>query len=72
MIEHKAFLNAWLRKEYAALGSVQHVMFMQERSMYCYMCELSVQFSACAFMLKNCWSHFKCLPALLKSAGSKL
>ena len=31
MIEHKAFLNAWLRKEYAVLGSVQHVMFMQER-----------------------------------------
>ena len=31
MIEHKAFLNAWLRKEYAVLGTVQHVMFMQER-----------------------------------------
>ena len=31
MIEYKAFLNAWLRKEYAVLGSVQHVMFMQER-----------------------------------------
>ena len=31
MIEHKAFLSAWLRKEYAALASVQHVMFTQER-----------------------------------------
>ena len=31
MTEHKAFLNAWLRKEYAVLASVQHVMFMQER-----------------------------------------
>ena len=31
MIEHKAFLNAWLRKEYAVLSAVQHVTFMQER-----------------------------------------
>ena len=28
MIEHRAFLNAWLRKEYAVLGTVQQVMFM--------------------------------------------
>ena len=31
MIEHKAFLNAGLRKEYAVLSAVQHVTFMQER-----------------------------------------
>ena len=37
--------------------------------MCCYMCELSVQFSACAFMLKSCWFLFKFVPALLKSAG---
>ena len=30
-IEHKAFLNAWLRKEYAVLSAVQHVTFMQGR-----------------------------------------
>ena len=74
MIEHKAFLSVWLRKEYAVFGAVQHVMFMQERLWVkcCYMCELWVQFSACAFMLKSCWSLFKFEPALLKSAGSKL
>ena len=31
MIEHKAFMNSWLRKEFPVLSSVQHVMFMQER-----------------------------------------
>ena len=31
MIEHKAFMNSWLLKEFPVLASVQHVMFMQER-----------------------------------------
>ena len=31
MIEHKAFMNSWLLKEFPVLASVQHVMFTQER-----------------------------------------
>ena len=31
MIEHKAFMNSWLLKEFPVLASVQQVMFMQER-----------------------------------------
>ena len=27
MIEHKAFMNSWLLKEFPVLASVQHVMF---------------------------------------------
>ena len=67
MIEHKAFMNSWLRKEFAVLSSVQHVMFMQERLL-----RVSCQCSAvaCHSCLKSCWSLFKFVPALLKSAGS--
>ena len=63
MTEHKAFLNAWLRKKFAVLGSVQHVMFTQEhlKVMCCFMCELSVQFGACTLLLeesKSAWSLY--------------
>ena len=73
MIEHKACLSAWLRKEYAVLGSVQHVMFCnsvcESRAASCVSCQCN---SMHVHFLKSCWSLFKFVPALLKSAGSKL
>ena len=70
LIEHKAFLNAWLRKEYAVFrfsatchvhaGAVVSCVLQQVRDVSQFMC----------MFLKSCWSLYKFVPGLFKSAGS--
>ena len=69
MIEHKAFMNSWLRKEFP-VSFVCATCHVHAGETVRVSCQCSAV--ACHSCWKSCWSLFKFVPALLKSAGSNL